>query len=182
LQLTQALIFLINTLFGLYIAVLMLRLLFQLVRADFYNPISQALVKLTSPLVNPLRRVLPAMGRVDTASLLLALLFQVLALVSVALLLGQGLDWLTLLIKSGLNLVHLLLGIYKVALFVIVILSWVAPYSHHPAAVLSNQLTAPLLRPFRQVIPAIGGLDLSVLVVFIFLQMLGILFPGPFYY
>jgi len=171
-QLMEAFIFLIRALVGAYITLLLLRLLFQLVRADFYNPLSQAIVRLTTPLVVPLRRILPSIGRVDTASLLLAIVFQLLMvyiilwLKSFALPLWQVAWW------SALDLLHRLLDIYTFALFFIVIISWVAPYSRNPAAVLAAQLTDPLLRPVRGRIPPVAGLDFSVMIVMLFLYVL----------
>ena len=178
-QLMAALIFLIRTLFGLYISILLLRLLFQLVRADFYNPISQAIVKLTTPLVVPLRRVFPAMGRIDTASLLLALAFQVLMAYIIFFLREIPVSLLDMLWWNVLALIHRVLDIFTVALFIIVVLSWVAPYSRSPVALLANQLTEPLLKPVRGRIPPIAGIDFSVMVVLLFIYIIAnFLIPG----
>jgi YggT family protein len=171
-QLMAAFIFLLRTLAGLYIAILLLRMLFQWVRADFYNPVSQAIVKLTSPLVLPLRRVLPAMGRIDTSSLLLALAFQLLLVSVVALLEFGRLSVTQLLLWSILDLLHLLLEIYTFSLFFVVVLSWVSPYNRHPVALLAYQLTEPLLRPVRGKIPPLAGLDFSVMIVLMLIYML----------
>lgn len=180
-QLMEAVIFLIRTLAGLYIAVLLLRLLFQLVRADFYNPLSQAVVKLTTPLVIPLRRVLPSIGRVDTATLVLAIIFQALLMVSILLLRGHGIPLEGLALWTFLGILHRVLDIYTFALFLIVILSWVAPHSRSPIALLAQQLTDPLLRPVRNAVPAVGGLDFSVMIVLLAIYVLGafILPPVP---
>jgi len=178
-QLMEAFIFLIRTLIGAYISILLLRLLFQLVRADFYNPISQAIVKLTSPLVIPLRRIMPSIGRIDTSSLLLATLFQMLLVCVIFLLRGFNPPILQVVLWSALGLLHRLLDIYTFALFFVVIISWVAPYSRNPAAVLATQLTEPLLRPVRGLIPPLGGLDFSVMIVMLFLYVLGnFIIPG----
>lgn len=180
-QLMEALVFLIRTLVGLYIAVLLLRLLFQLVRADFYNPLSQAIVKLTTPLVVPLRRVLPSIKRLDTATLVLALGFQLLLMVIILLLRGHGLPLPWLLLWTFLGILHRVLDIYTFALFLMVILSWVAPHSRSPAALLAQQLTDPLLRPVRNAVPSVGGLDFSVMIVLLAIYVLGtfILPPVP---
>lgn len=172
-HLMGALIFLIQTIMGLYISILLLRLLFQLVRADFYNPISQAIVKLTSPLVIPLRRMIPSINRIDTATLILAYGFQYLMTVIVMLLAGLSLNYLAIVGWSVLGLLHQLLDIYTFALFLLVILSWIAPHTRSPGAVLLHQLCEPLLRPVRRVLPPLGGLDFSVMVVMLVIYMLG---------
>lgn len=179
-QLMEALIFLIRTIVGLYIIILLLRLLFQLVRADFYNPISRTIVQFTSPLVTPLRRVIPALGRVDTSTLLLAMVFQVLLIYVVLWLRGIPAPLLSLLYWSALELIHHLLDIFTFALFMIVILSWVAPYSRNPAALLAHQLTEPLVSPIRGKIPPVAGLDFSVMIVMMALYILSnfIIPPG----
>ncbi len=175
----EAMIFLIRTLVGLYILILLLRLLFQLVRADFYNPLSQAVVKLTSPLVAPLRRIIPSLGRIDTATLLLAIVFQALLITLILLIRGLDIPFAGLLWWTILGLIHRLLDIYTVALLLIVILSWVAPHARHPVAILAHQLTEPLLRPVRNAVPPIGGLDFSVMIVLLVLYMLGAFFFPP---
>jgi len=178
-QLMEALIFLIRALTGSYVVLLLLRLLFQLVRADFYNPISQAIVRLTSPLVIPLRRVMPALGRIDTSSLLLAILFQMVMVYVILWLEHFELPLWQVAWWSALDLLHRLLDIYTFALFFIVIVSWVAPYSRNPAAILAAQLTEPLLRPVRGRIPPVAGLDFSVMVVMLFLYVLdNFIIPG----
>lgn len=178
-QLIEALIFIIRTLVGLYIVVLLLRLLFQLVRADFYNPLSQGIVKLTTPLVVPLRRLLPPIKRVDTATLVLAIIFQGLLIVSILLLRGVGISFAGIGWWTVLGLVHRVLDIYWVALLLIFVLSWVAPHSRSPAALLAHQLTEPLLKPVRNAVPAVGGLDFSVLIVWMAINILGAFILPP---
>ena len=181
-QLMEALIFLLRALVGLYVAVLLLRLLFQLVRAEFYNPVSQAIVKLTNPLVIPLRRMIPAVGRIDTATLLLALFFQGGLLLAILLLRGFAVPPLGLALWTLLGLVHRLLDIYTFALILIVVLSWVAPHARHPVATLAHQLTEPVLRPVRNAVPPLAGLDFSVMLVLLTIYVLGtfILPPVPY--
>lgn len=180
-QLMAALIFLISTLGVFYISILMLRVLLQLVRADFYNPLSQAIVKLTSPVVIPLRRIFPAVGRMDTATVVLCVVFQALLLALVLLLRGIEISLLPLAVWTVLGLVHRLLDIYTFALFLLVILSWVAPGSRNPVALLVEKLTAPLLRPVRNAVPSLGGLDFSVMIVLLVIYVLArfIIPPAP---
>ncbi len=166
-------IYLIRTLAHLYLLVVMLRFLLQLVRADFYNPISQFIAKATNPLLIPLRRIIPGLGGFDLACLVLALLLQWAAIQLMILLLGHGLvNPLTLLLWGALGIVSLLIGVYFVALLVVFIASWVAPYSRHPALMLVRQLAEPVLAPFRRIIPPIGGLDLSLFFAVICLNIL----------
>ncbi len=167
---------LVQTLFSLYLGVVILRLLLQLARADFYNPISQAMVKATNPLLLPLRRVIPPLGKVDTASIVLALIVQLIAMVSILLLFGAGLpNIVTLLGWSVIGCVALTVNIYFFAIIINIILSWVAPGSYHPAAVLLYQLTEPVMQPFRKLIPPMGGIDLSPILVFLSISVVQIL-------
>ncbi len=167
---------LVQTLFSLYLGVVILRLLLQLARADFYNPISQAMVKATNPLLLPLRRVIPPLGKVDTASIVLALIVQLIAMISILLLFGAGLpNIVTLLGWSVIGCVALTVNIYFFAIIINIILSWVAPGSYHPAAVLLYQLTEPVMQPFRKLIPPMGGIDLSPILVFLSISVVQIL-------
>ena len=175
----EALYFLINTAFTLYLMVVLLRFWLQLVRADFYNPFSQFVVKVTNPLVLPLRRILPSLGKLDTATLLLAYLlatakFVVLQLVfSVSVQIGPSfiLGGL-LLLKEALNLVFWVLLIRA-------IMSWFSQ-GRNPMEYVFQQLTEPFLAPIRRILPPMGCLDLSVLVALVALKFLEILLGGWF--
>ncbi|WP_372799483.1 YggT family protein, partial [Litorivivens sp.] len=155
--LTEIGFLLVQTFFSLYLAVVILRLLLQLARADFYNPISQFMVKATNPVLLPLRRVIPPIGKVDTASVVLALLVQMVAMVAIIALFGARLpNVLTLLGWSVIGCLALTVNLYFFAIIINIILSWVAPGTHHPAAVLLYQLTEPVMQPFRKIIPPMG--------------------------
>jgi YggT family protein len=162
-------VFLIHTLFTLYIAALMLRLLLALVRADFYNPLSQFLVTVTNPVVIPLRRVIPSIGGVDSASIILILALKVLELWLWALIAGAALSPLTLIVVAIIQLAELLIYIFIFALIVQAVISWIAPAQvyENPAVSILRDLTWPLLQPVRRVLPPIGMVDLSPLVVII---------------
>lgn len=144
-----------------------LRFLMQVMRVDAYNPISQSVLRLTNPVLTPLRRVFPSGDRVDTASLFVVWLLQV---ADIALAGGYGLVFLLwgAVIKS----IALFANLYFYALIVVAVMSFIAPASGHPAAVLLRQLTEPLLAPVRQVIRPVGGLDFSLLVVLLGLMIL----------
>lgn len=167
--------YLIQTLLSLYLMAMLLRFLLQVVKADFYNPISQFLVKITNPLVVPLRRIVPGFGGLDLASLLLALVLQTLGIVTLLLLNGLGLpNVFQLLVWSVLGLVGLLVNFYFFALLAMIILSWVAAGSRHPAIYLLHQITEPVMAPFRRALPPMGGLDLSPILVFILINVIQI--------
>ena len=173
--LNEILGYLIQTVLSLDMVAMLLRFLLQLVKADFYNPISQFLVKITNPLVIPLRKVIPGIGGLDLASLLLAVLLQVLAIVALMLLNGLGMpNPLMLVVWSILGIVGLLVNIYFFALLAMIILSWIAGGSSNPAISLLHQITAPVMAPFRKVLPAMGGLDFSPILVFILINVLQI--------
>ena len=177
--LSNPLVFLIQVLFGLYILVVMLRLLLQLVRADFYNPLSQFIVKVTTPVLHPMRRIVPGVKGIDLSSLLLAWILKSLELFLIALTLGLGANLLAALIWSIPALVSLTINIFLVALIIQVILSWVNPGGYNPAASLIHALTEPLLRPVRRTIPTTGGLDFSPMLVIIGLVLLKMLLLPP---
>jgi YggT family protein len=167
--------YLVQTFLSLYLVAMLLRFLLQLVRADFYNPISQFLVKVTNPLVIPMRRVIPGMGGLDLASLLLAVMLQLAGIVLLLLINGIGLPGpFTLLVWSLLGVFGLLVNIYFFALLGMIILSWVAAGSRHPAIYLLYQITEPVMAPFRKVLPAMGGLDFSPILVFILINIIQI--------
>ncbi|MDE0951121.1 MAG: YggT family protein [Halioglobus sp.] len=167
--------YLIYVFFGLYILAMLLRFLLQAVRADFYNPISQSLVKVTNPLVIPLRKILPGFGGLDLASLLLALILQILMVTLLVLIqTGAMLAPLPLLLVGVLGLASYLLKIYFFALLAMIVLSWIAPGGNHPALYLLHQITEPVMAPFRKVLPAMGGLDFSPILVFIIINVLQI--------
>jgi YggT family protein len=173
----DALIFIVRSLLQvLLVTLFLLRFLLPLVRADARNPLSQAVLKITNPLVLPLRRLLPPAGRIDTASLVALLIVQLATTAVVFLLMGIGLSRPILLIESALlSLVLTLIQFYKFAILIYVILSWVAPGTYSPAASLLASLCEPLLRPVRSIIPPLAGLDLSAIFVLIGLQALEIL-------
>lgn len=173
---TEIGLLLVQTLFSLYLAVVILRLLLQLARADFYNPISQFMVKATNPLLLPLRRIIPPIGKVDTASIVLALLVQMVAMVAIIALFGARIpSVITLLGWSVIGCLALTVNLYFFAIIINIILSWVAPGTHHPAAVLLYQLTEPVMQPFRRIVPPMGGIDLSPIIVFLMISILQIL-------
>lgn len=156
--------FLIDILLHLYALVLLLRLLLQWVKADFYNPVSQFIVKITSPLVVPVRRMVPGIGGIDMATLLLVLLITAFKITLVALLNGVpigDISALGVLLRTLLDTIDLVLNVFLFAIFIQAILSWVNPDPYNPAMSLLSSLTWPILRPFRKLVPPISGFDIS---------------------
>lgn len=172
-------VFLVQTLFGLYMGAVMIRFLLALVRADFYNPISQFLVKVTNPPLVPLRRVIPSLGGIDLASLVLLLALQVLELLAVGLIKGVSFQPAGLLVLSVAELLALLFQIYFFTILIQVVLSWVSPGGYNPAVSLLYSLNEPLLGRARRILPPIHGFDLSPILVMIAIQLLNILLVAP---
>ena len=171
--------FLIEIAFDLFLMVVLLRFWLQLAKADFYNPLSQFIVKATSPLVNPLRKVIPGFAGIDAASLVLAFIVAF-AKVSIVMLIIYG-TWepISALIGSGITLVKEAINLIFWVLIIRAILSWVSQ-GNNPMEAVFHQLTEPMLKPIRKVLPPIGGLDLSVLVLIIGIQFIQILFMDLF--
>ncbi|MEM6301161.1 MAG: YggT family protein [Pseudomonadota bacterium] len=169
-------IYLVQTVVGLYLLIMILRFILQLAMADFYNPISQFLVKATNPLVLPARRILPARGRFDTASLVLAILIQLLGIILLLTMYGYSPPSVSLLLAwSVVGVCALIVRIYFFALLGMIILSWVAPGTSNPAAYLLYQITEPVMAPFRRILPAMGGMDFSPILVFVLINILNII-------
>lgn len=171
----NAMSFLVSTLFDLYLMVVILRFWLQLVKADFYNPFSQFVVKATQPIVAPMRRVIPSMGSIDTASLVLALVVVLVKMLVLTLIAGAGIDIATLLLFSVVSVLKNAGVLLFWMLLIRAVLSWFNQ-GNNPIIMIMSQLTDPILAPIRRVIPAIGGLDLSVLVLFIAMNFINILF------
>ena len=175
----QAVQFLVQTLFGLYIAMVMARFLLQQVRADFHNPVSQFVVSATQPLLRPMRRVIPSIGRVDTSCLVLMLALQVVEMLILYGLRGHLPGIAGLLVGSGAELLNLVINFYIVLLLILVVSSWIGGGGYSALLGLVGQLCGPLLRPLRRAIPPMGLFDLSVFAAFILLQLGKILLVAP---
>ncbi|PAV25454.1 YggT family protein [Tamilnaduibacter salinus] len=160
-----------------YLTVVLLRFLLQMARADFYNPITQFVVKATNPPLRPLRRIIPGWGGIDGASLVLAILIQGLVYLLILAALSNGfpaINPVTLLAWSVVTVLGLIVKIYFWSVLAIVIISWIAPGSPHPAIQLVGQLTEPVMRPVRSIMPSMGGLDLSPIIVFLLLNVISV--------
>ncbi|WP_339544095.1 YggT family protein [Pseudomonas sp. RA_35y_Pfl2_P32] len=172
LGLNDAAIFVIQTLGSLYLLIVLLRFILQVVRANFYNPLCQFAVKATQPLLKPLRRLIPSLFGLDMSSLVLALIVQMVLFTVVLLLKGIPVDVILLAPWALIGILALFLKILFWSMIISVILSWVAPGSHNPGAELVQQITEPVLAPFRRIVPNLGGLDISPIFAFIVIQLL----------
>ena len=172
-------VFLIDAVFGLYIFAVLLRFLFQLVRADFYNPLCQAIVTVTNPPLRPLWRYVPSLAGLDTASILLLLVLQTANTLLVALVLGLSPNPIGLLVVAVAELLGKVVWTFIGAIIIQVILSWVSPGAYNPVAAVVYSLTEPLLAPARRVLPPLGAIDLSPLIVILALQLSQILVVAP---
>lgn len=169
--LSNAGVFLVDFIFGLYILAVVLRFLLQLVRADFYNPIAQAIVTITNPALRFLRRVIPAVGSLDTSSLVLMLALQIVSTLLISLILGFFPNIAGLLVTAVGELLSKVFYIFMFAIFIQVIVSWIAPGAYNPILSIVESLTAPIMRPARRLIPPLGGLDLSPMVAIVGLTL-----------
>ena len=171
---------LVNTLGGLYVLAVLLRFMLQVARADFYNPFTQAIVRVTDPAVRAFRRVIPGYRGLDFASLILALVAQCVCTFLLITTSGFAVPGAGLVITwSVVGLLSFILNIYFWAMMISIIASFIAPYSGHPALMLVRQITEPVMEPFRRLLPAMGGLDLSPIFVFLGLQIIRMLFIDP---
>lgn len=171
----QAGVFLIKTIFGLYLIVVMLRFMMQFIRADFRNPISQFIFKVTNPPLVPMRRVIPGLFGIDMSSLVLMYVVQVLEIVLVGLLIGL-LPIPNIMMLAVVELAQLLIYIYLFSILIMVIVSWVNPGAYNPIVAFIHTIAEPILSPVRRRVPAVSGFDFSVLIVSILLVLINMTF------
>jgi YggT family protein len=176
---TNAIEFLIQTLFGLYLVAIMLRVLLQLTRADFYNPVSQFLVKVTNPPLIPLRRVIPGFMGIDFAAVVLMIVIKMVEIFLIVLIKGVSVNFFGVVVLAIAELFRLLINVYFFTILIQVVLSWVNPGTYNPAVSLLYSINEPLLGRARRMIPPISGFDLSPIVVIILLQLISILLVQP---
>ena len=175
----NASLYLIEAIFGLFLLLIMLRFLLQVVRADIHNPLSQFLVKATNPVLRPLRRIIPGLAGIDLASIVLLFAIQMLELSLLNLASGLGFNATALAVMSIARLLNLLLTIYLMTILIQVILSWIGPQTYNPVVSLLYSINEPVLRPARRLLPAMGGLDLSPLIVLVVIQLTRFLIVDP---
>jgi len=174
----DALIFIVRTLVDLYIITFVLRIVMQWIRADYRNPLTQFIVRITNPLVVPLRRIVPAAGNLDTASLIVVVVLELVVTVALINLTCSGQPPLVnVLALTVLRTIYVMLRLYLFVLLIYVILSWINPGTFNPVSSLLASIVEPLLRRLRRYVPPIGGLDLSALFALIGIQAITMLLP-----
>lgn len=175
-SLQQAGDFLVTTLFDLYTFVLILRFILQYLRVSYYNPFTQFVVKATGKLVVPVRRMIPGWRGIDFATLFVILLVTLLKLTMVTFIRYKTAPFFPgLLIWSFGDLLNLVINLYFFSILIQVLASWLAPASHSPVMEILYQITWPLMRPFKRLIPPIGGMDITPIPVIILLQLVKML-------
>ena len=172
-------LFLVDTVLGLYILIVLLRFLFQLARADFYNPLSQFIVKASNPPLARLHKLIPSLWGIDLGAIVLLLILEGLRLALTTLMLGHTPRVSGVLILSIGELLKLAVYVVVFSIFVRALLSWVSSGANHPMARLLGSFTEPLLAPARRLLPATGGLDLSPIILFITLTLILKLIVNP---
>ena len=177
-NISSAIVFIVNALTSLYLLVLLLRFWMPWLRADFRNPLAQGILRFTSPVVIPVRRIVPSFGRLDTATVLVAFVIQYLTVLLLLLILGQSAGIVAVAITSVVKLAVLSINLFVYAIFIRIILSWISQGGYNPATAIITTLTEPLLRPFRRVIPPLGGFDISPIFAVILLLAATIVVNG----
>ena len=169
----EAIIYLLRFAFDALLTILIMRVWLQLVKADFYNPLSQFIVKASNPLVIPLRKVIPGFGGIDLATVLLAFIVATAKFVSITLLSGGELEIVISLYIGLIILIKQIGFLIFIIMLAMALMSWVVQ-GYNPTQMVFNQLTEPFLRPIQRIVPSIGGLDLSVLIAFLLLNVINI--------
>lgn len=174
--LALAAMFLLDTAFTFLILAVLLRVILQLIRADFYNPMCQMVIKASNFLILPMRRIIPAYYGIDWASVV-ALIVLAFLKQGLLILLTTGL-WVSnagLMLLGIADILDMVFYIYLFALIAIAVNSWLNPTAVNPLIQIASQLTAPLLNKIRQWAPIIGGFDISPLIFTVILVLFNIL-------
>ena len=176
--LAQTLTLIIKSLGGLFLLAVLLRFLLQAVRADFYNPVSQAIVKVTAPVLLPFRRLIPGYRGIDFASLVLALVLNSVFTALLLLIAGYVPEIGIVVAWAFIGLVGLFLKIYFWSLIISIVASFIAPFSGNPVLLIVYQILEPLYSRIRRIIPPMGGLDLSPIFIFLAINVVEIMVIG----
>jgi YggT family protein len=177
-NISSAIVFVVNAITSLYLLVLLLRFWMPWLRADFRNPLAQGILRFTSPLVVPVRRIVPSFGRLDTATVLVAFVIQYLTVLLLLLIMGRTAGIAAIALTAIVKLIVLSINLFVYAIFIRIILSWISPGGYNPATAIIQTLTEPVLRPFRRLIPPIGGFDISPIFAIILLLAATIIVNG----
>lgn len=173
----EALIYLLDFIFDAFLMILILRVWLQLVRADFYNPLSQFIVKASNPIVVPIRRIVPSLGGLDLATVLIAFAVACCKFLLLFVIGNEPVQVMLILFFGLLYFIKQIGVLLFIVMLVSALMSWVVQ-GYNPTQAIFIQLTEPVLRPIRNILPNLGGLDLSILVAFLLLNMINILLAG----
>lgn len=177
-NISSAIVFIVNAITSLYLLVLLLRFWLPWLQADFRNPLAQGILRLTSPVIIPVRRIVPPFGKLDTATVLVAFIIQYLTVLLLLLIVGQTAGIVPIALTAVVKLVALSINLFVYAIFIRIILSWVAQGTYNPATAIITTLTEPVLRPFRRILPPMGGFDISPIFAIILLLAATIVVNG----
>ncbi|MAD92008.1 MAG: hypothetical protein CMQ54_04680 [Gammaproteobacteria bacterium] len=175
----NALAYIVNAFTSLYLLVLLLRFWLPLLHADFRNPIAQGIFKLTSPIVFPLRRFMPSIGQIDTATIFISVFFQCITMLLLMYISDGNFSFQQIFFASIVRLMMLSINIFTFAIFIQALMSWLSPPGHYnPIASIINTLSDTILRPLRRFVPILGGIDLTPVFAVILLIALNIFISG----
>ncbi len=177
-NISSAIVFIVNAVTSLYLLVLLLRFWLPWLQADFRNPLAQGILRFTSPVVIPVRRIVPSFGRLDTATVLVAFIIQYLTVLLLLVIVGHSAGIVPIAVTAIVKLVVLSINLFVYAIIIRIILSWVAQGTYNPATAIIATLTEPVLRPFRRIIPPLGGFDISPIFAIILLLAATIVVNG----
>ena len=170
----------VQIIFGILIFLVLARFILQTVRADFYNPISQMFIKVTDPMLRPLRRIIPGLFGIDMAAIVLLMILQCVELLLTHLIIGIGLHNPGMFLVEAIGtLISHAAQLYMICIFIIVIASWIAPGSPHPLVNIAYQIANPILRPARRILPTAGGIDFSPILALIFVFFIMFVVAAP---
>lgn len=176
--LNRALVFFIQTVFDFFVYVFILRLLFQVARCDYYNPVIQIIVKITDPVVKPLRRIIPSLGPIDTSTLLVAIVLSCFEKIIFVWLAGMPFNALGIVVWSFGTVLGAIINVYFFAIIIQALMSWFVTQPT-PISNLLRTLNEPVLGRIRRALPGMSGLDISPLIALIGLQLINIVLIGP---
>jgi YggT family protein len=176
----NATVFLVSTLFDLYLFVLIMRLVLVAMRVDYFNPLSQMIIKLTQKIIGPLRRIIPNYKHIELATVIVILTLEIIKFVLLGLILFGLPNLIGLLLLAVADSLKSLVNFFFYAIIIQAIMSWVST-GHSPMTKVINKITAPVIKPFQRLIPPVGGMDISPIPAMIVLQLLIILFISPLF-
>ncbi|OUU78385.1 MAG: hypothetical protein CBC38_07800 [Gammaproteobacteria bacterium TMED78] len=174
----SSLIYVIQTVTDLYLMTLLFRLVLEFFKADYYNPIAQLIIKITNPIINPFKFIIPRIGNLNTSILFVWILLQSFILWLLLFTISRELSYTNIIFISAMKLINSLISLYTWGIIIHAVLSWF-PLNYNPLVALLSQVINPFLSPFRKIIPLSGGIDFSPILALILLNAISIAIPSP---